>query len=102
MIENGADVNVKDLKKGWTPLIYAVKEAGSDIFIKENRSTEHIQARIKPITSNDRKPVIKTLIKCGADAKIKDNGGFMAIDYAKRNKELRNTDVLRELSELSY
>jgi len=46
--------------------------------------------------------VITALIKGGADAKLKDISGRMAIDIAKGNKNLENTNAFWELNDRSF
>ena len=51
--------------------------------------------------SNPDPEVIVVLLNLGADPKVKDNYGEMAIDYARRNEKLKNTEALRSLEEVS-
>ena len=37
----------------------------------------------------------------GADVKIKNNSGKRAIDYAKENKDLKDSEALKQLTKLS-
>jgi ankyrin repeat protein len=46
--------------------------------------------------------VILTLLNAGANPKIKDHDGYLAIDYAKANPNLNNTDALWKLNDASY
>eukprot|EP01100_Stratorugosa_tubuloviscum_P002881 TRINITY_DN1688_c1_g1_i1.p1 TRINITY_DN1688_c1_g1~~TRINITY_DN1688_c1_g1_i1.p1 ORF type:complete len:485 (-),score=204.05 TRINITY_DN1688_c1_g1_i1:1-1455(-) len=59
LIENGACVNGRDKKRGWTPLHFAVKNANEDDFI------------------------IDLLIRAGANARVKDFEGKTPIDIAE-------------------
>ena len=45
--------------------------------------------------------VIIWLLKAGADAKAKNKKGYSALDYAKYNQNLRDTDALKQLEEAS-
>ena len=76
LVKSGADVNNKWLSNGYTALIDAAAH-----------------------TENPE--VIATLLNLGADPKIENNEKLKAIDFAKNNKTLKNTDVLRKLHELS-
>jgi ankyrin repeat protein len=46
--------------------------------------------------------VITTLLQLGANPKVKDDAGKMAIDCARENKRLNNTEVFRELQSGEY
>jgi len=75
LIKAGADVNERDYF-GMTSLILAA------------RHTTHPE-------------VITTILKLGGDPKVKDNEGKMAIDYARENPRLQNTEALRQLEQAS-
>jgi len=45
--------------------------------------------------------MVTALLKAGADAKVKDNKGKTALDYAQKNEKLKGTDALRRLEEAS-
>ncbi|MCX6088872.1 MAG: ankyrin repeat domain-containing protein, partial [Candidatus Atribacteria bacterium] len=51
---------------------------------------------------NQNPEVITTLIKAGADAKIVDNHGKKAIDYAEENEKLKGSSAYWELNDASY
>ena len=74
LIQSGADVNAKD-KAGWTPLMFAA------------RFSAHPE-------------VTKILLEKGANAKAKDKNGKKAIDYARENPALSNSEVLSQLEEM--
>ena len=46
--------------------------------------------------------IIKVLPDCDADATAKDKEGRMAVDYAKNNPALADTETFRRLNNLSY
>ena len=73
LLEAGADVNAKN-KDGVTPLMPA---AGS----------------------NPNPEVLKALLEAGADAKAKNNEGKTALDYARMNEKLKDTEALRLLED---
>jgi ABC-type phosphate/phosphonate transport system substrate-binding protein len=53
---------------------------------------------------NGHPKAVEALINAGADVKAKDKSGRMAIDYTEETyarEELRSTDALRRLEELS-
>ena len=68
LIQAGADVNAKS-NGDWTALMRAARENTAD--------------------------VVNTLIKAGADINV--NNGRTALDYARGNKKLKNTDALKRL-----
>ena len=110
LISAGADVNAKD-KQGMTSLmllalsqkanpeaITALIKAGADVNAKTNKGTTALMGAVL----QKRNPeVITTLLELGADPKVKNGDGKMAIDYARENEKLENTEVLRRLEEAS-
>jgi len=76
LIDAGADVNARD-NSGMTALIHAA------------RLSVHPE-------------VITALLVFGARPKIEDKKGKIALDYAKENIRLKNTEALRRLEEASY
>ena len=50
---------------------------------------------------NPNPDVVRLLLNAGADAKVKDNQGMMALDYAENNAMLAGTEVYRQLEEKS-
>ena len=75
-INKGADIKDRDTEYGATPLACAAEQ-------------------------NPNPEVITTLLKAGANAKVKDNDGKTALDYAKKNDKLEGTDALKQLEEAS-
>jgi ankyrin repeat protein len=75
LVQAGAHINAKN-QDGNTPLILAAKISTPE--------------------------VITTLLQLGADLKIKNNSGKIALDYAKENYRLRNTDAFWKLNDASY
>ena len=73
LLENGADVNIKE-DEAWTHLMAAAKECEHDI--------------------------IKLLIDFGADVNI-SHKGMRALNYARGNEHLRSSQVLQELEALT-
>jgi ankyrin repeat protein len=79
LVKGGADVNAKRTGigwLGWTPLMFASMDSSDP-------------------------EVITTLLNFGADPTIRNAEGRMAIDFARENEALRNTDALRILAEAS-
>ena len=70
LINNGAQINSQDIK-GMTPLMYAAAFNTED--------------------------VVDKLIELGADINIINNSGFKAIDYARKNHLLIDTDSISKL-----
>ncbi|MBQ6737922.1 MAG: ankyrin repeat domain-containing protein [Synergistaceae bacterium] len=73
-MKGGADVNAKS-KDGTTALMIAADWGRAEI--------------------------INILIDAGADVKIKNFFGKMAVDYAREEEELKGTNALKRLEELS-
>jgi hypothetical protein len=82
-------------------------------FVVQTRKAEIIERRLTDIervnvrkklseTEKELSHVINALIKNGADPKIKNHIGKMALDYAKDNKYLRDTEAFRQLNDASY
>ena len=108
----GADVNAMDSPNGWTALMTAIRErrnpnpkvirnlvkAGADV----NGRTKFGGSTPLILAAEGFAPkVITLLLDLGADPKAKDSSGKMAIDHARKNKNLKNTDVLKKLEEIS-
>jgi len=72
LIKGGADVNAAD-KDGETALIKAVKASKPDV------------------------KVIEALLKNGANAKAQDKRKRSVLEFARKNKDLAGTDVLKHL-----
>ena len=111
LINAGADVNVWG-KDGYTPLMWAsmrksdpkvikaLIKAGADVNAKEKeRGDTPLMIAITNFSPNPDE--ILTLLELGADPKIKNDSGKMAIDLAKGNMKLWNTEALRKLEEAS-
>ena len=113
LISVGADVNTRD-KFGLTPLMAAVgnvnsnpevitaiiktetslDKAGVDVNAQdENGKTPLMEAALK----NPNPEVITTLLQLGADPKVTDNAGKMALDYARENNKINDAEVFRKL-----
>jgi ankyrin repeat protein len=118
LIDAGADVNARN-RAGWTPLILAAGSgnpnpevikalinAGADVNarVMEDKSTPLILA-----AEHCSKPeVITLLLDSGANPAKKriifqdrgsDDATKLAIDYARENENLKDTDILRRLEE---
>jgi ankyrin repeat protein len=48
---------------------------------------------------NQNPQVVSTLLKAGADGKVKDYDGKTAFDHAQSNTKFRGTDALEKLEE---
>ena len=110
LIKAGADVNAKS-NDGFTPLLTAAKdnknpevitilvEAEADVNAKNKDGKTPLMLAADYNTNPEA--IITTLLQHGADPRIKDNTGKMAIDYARNNEKLKNTEALRRLEEVS-
>jgi ankyrin repeat protein len=110
LISAGADVHMRDIF-GYTPLMFAANfnsnpqiievlvGASADVNVNSSGMTPLMAAAF----ANANPEVISTLLELGADPKVKNKSDqyHMAIYYAKNNGNLKNTDALRKLEELS-
>lgn len=108
LIENGADVNQRD-KEGKPILVYVSAKSSDPEMIKvliENGAKVNeifedgvtllmIASRINP-----EPEITKFFLHSGIDVNAKDVNGKTALDYAKGNENLYNSDVYKEMEEL--
>jgi ankyrin repeat protein len=78
LIKAGADVNAKTTTKGGRSIL------------------------MEAAVSNQNPEVCSLLIKAGADINAKDEYGRKAIDFAKKNDALKNTDAYWKLHDASF
>ncbi|MCL1876305.1 MAG: ankyrin repeat domain-containing protein [Synergistaceae bacterium] len=106
LVEAGSDVHAKN-SDGSTALIMAAAfnsaevvnalvKAGSDVNAKDNDDWTALMVAAR---DNENPEIIQVLLKNGADKQAVNKEGKRAIDYAKENENLKNTDVLKELEE---
>jgi len=110
LVKAGADVNAKD-SLGVSPLmdlagrrfadkemIIALINAGADVNAQDNLGMTPL---ILAARSSYIPEVITTLLDLGANPKIIDKAGKLAISHARQNRRLGNTEALRRLEEVS-
>ena len=107
LINAGADVSRRD-EYGWTPLMQAashnsnpeaitiIVKAGAYINANDNAGFTPLMLAAGYNTNPE---VITTLLELGADPKLSNKSGRTAIEYARRNRNLRNTDALKKLED---
>ncbi|MBQ7577042.1 MAG: ankyrin repeat domain-containing protein [Synergistaceae bacterium] len=108
LIKAGADVNAKT-SFGGTALMSAAAvnspeivnillSAGADV----NAKNYHDLTALMYAASNSEYPeIINMLINSGADVKARDQSGKSALDYARNNENLKGSEALKRLEELS-
>jgi len=103
LVQKGVSVK-RRYSDGFTPLDQAVGEGHKKIVsflinsgVDVNQETVNGTA-LHTACANCRLPIVKILVKHGADTKIKDDSGWTAIDYAKRNGSKELTNYLSRLS----
>ena len=77
LLKAGAGIDVQNTLEGRTALLWAAHEGANPT------------------------GMIMVLLKAGADAKVKDKEGMIALDYAQSNYLLKGTEVLKQLEEVS-
>ena len=110
LLDRGVDVNAKDYE-GVSALMYSVQEREDSAEIAEMLLKAGADVNAKDIFDDTalheaahwcmNEKTIEILLDAGADAKVKNNDGKMAIDYARKNNKLKGTKVLERLEKLS-
>lgn len=106
LIDGGAEVNAVN-KKGFSVLLFAVTmdsspeviniliNAGArvnDVFGKNG-----ITALMLAAKNSEDPGILNALLDAGADIKMKNKKGKTALDFARENESLKNSDVLKRL-----
>ena len=103
LLKAGADINVGDalgvaaMLSPDPEMIMTLVKAGADV----NARTECGSTPLMSAAHSNASEVVLTLLNHGADPTIRNDDGRMAIDFARENDALRNTDALRRLAEAS-
>ena len=110
LMRAGAEVNARE-NNGGTPLMWAawgnpnpemlllLVRAGAAVNAKDD---EGITPLMWAAWKNPNPEVITTLLDLGADPEAEDNDGWMALNYARTNEELRDSDdAIKKLEALS-
>lgn len=114
LIKAGADVNAKTIfgetalmqaaRYGHTETVNALINAGADDSTDNEGKTALIHATEYDeydVFHHDNSETVNALIDAGSYVKHKDRHGKTALDYARENPSLRDTDALKRLEELS-
>ncbi|XP_053407058.1 fibronectin type 3 and ankyrin repeat domains 1 protein-like isoform X2 [Mercenaria mercenaria] len=104
MIEDGADVNLRDMNSGWTPLIRCASVTGHrDIGLSLLQNSADINAQDKDGKTalmlsilNGHQALLEVLLKKNADIKLKNEYGKTAYDMAISVEKRR---ILRTLTD---
>ncbi|GEM_PF-1501236 len=99
-----ADTDVdKENNEGWTALMFAAGfgydaenieiliDAGADV---NKQSDEGMTPLMYAAAFNDNPEFIRLLLEAGADPDITDEFGSSALDYARQNRNLRDTEAV--------
>lgn len=86
------------VKTGTPQRIQAAIDKGADLKAQDK---DGLTALMWAAGYNQNPEVISTLLKAGADAKVKDHAGKAVFDYALDNENLKGTDAYRRLQEAS-
>jgi ankyrin repeat protein len=86
LINNGVNINAQD-EEGKTALMHIILNTGEDY---------------EKILPSESKSLINYFLDNGADANITDKDNKKAVDYARENKYLNDTEVIWRLNDLSY
>jgi len=109
LIKAGADVNPGSVDAD-TPLMWAaghsnlevvtaLAQAGADVNARGSKKITVLMRAVMPLNPNPE--VITRLLEFGAEPKARNRWGEMAIDIAKKNESLKDTDALRKLEKVS-
>ncbi|KAI8512524.1 Multidrug resistance-associated protein 4 [Branchiostoma belcheri] len=107
MIQDGAEVDVKDYKSGWTPLFRVAAlngdpqiaqlliQAGADV----NRKDKDGKTPLMIAALNGHKKLVQLLVESGADFKVKNEFGSRAVEMAHTFDRRPVVKYLEELQE---
>ncbi|XP_078667893.1 fibronectin type 3 and ankyrin repeat domains 1 protein-like isoform X1 [Branchiostoma floridae x Branchiostoma belcheri] len=107
MIQDGAEVDVKDYKSGWTPLFRVAAlngdpqiaqlliRAGADV----NRKDKDGKTPLMIAALNGHKKLVQLLVESGADFKVKNEFGSRAVEMAHTFDRRPVVKYLEELQE---
>lgn len=109
LIKNGIDVNTRD-RHGNTALMWAAWNPNPEVITVLIKNGADVNARARDgrtalmwIARRTLDPeVIIFLLENGADTKVRDNDGRMAIDHARRNENIVNTDAFEKLNDHNF
>ncbi len=110
LLQAGADVNIRNKLSGGTALMEAVANQNVEIvnaLIKAGANVNAVtlyggETVLMTAAEKTKYPeVINALIDAGADVKATNISGQNALDYALRNENLKGSEVLKRLEELS-
>ena len=110
LLKAGTSLNARN-EAGETALMYAakygkVKSINALIYAGARDTTDNYgKSTLMHAAESGTPEAVETLLDAGANAKLKDRGGKMAIDYARKNKKLKgwlfDSDALKRLEQLS-
>ena len=101
LIRAGANLDataiIRAVMVGGPETVNALIEAGANL----NANDKYGRTALIEAATWGRTEIVNALIDSGSNVKHKDNSGKTALDYARENYNLRYSDALKRLEELS-
>jgi hypothetical protein len=106
LLEEGADIDVISVDRGYTPVMDAVWKSNTDIvriLVEKNANLNTISRDGQPVlvlaVGTGNTEICRMLAEGGADPKIKDSMGMSALEYAELFKNDSLTALLKKYAQ---
>jgi ankyrin repeat protein len=97
-LDGGVDVNVKDIRFGWTPLHRAATTEIAELLIAEgadvNANDQHGQTPLHSAAWNSHKEIAELLISKGADVNAKGDADWTPLHWATEGGHKETVELL--------